>query len=84
MLIQIVAAGVNRNDCKQRKASPAREPNPIPGLEISGRTVVCGSAVAAVLPQIDAIYSLEQAADAHGHIERNTHIGKIMRSVADE
>jgi NADPH2:quinone reductase len=45
VLIEIVAAGVNRHDCNQRKAGPAHEPNPVPGLEISRRIVACGSAV---------------------------------------
>src|SRR4051812_45959744 len=45
VLIEIVAAGVNRHDCNQRKAGPTHEPNPIPGLEISGRIVACGCEV---------------------------------------
>ncbi|MGM4886068.1 NAD(P)H-quinone oxidoreductase [Tardiphaga sp. 604_B6_N1_1] len=45
VLIEVVAAGVNRHDCNQRKAGPAHEPNPVPGLEVSGRIVVCGDAV---------------------------------------
>lgn len=45
VLIEIRAAGVNRHDCNQRKAGPAHEPNPIPGLEISGRIVASGSDV---------------------------------------
>jgi NADPH2:quinone reductase len=45
VLIEVVAAGVNRHDCNQRKAGPAHEPNPVPGLEVSGRIVAVGSAV---------------------------------------
>jgi len=36
-----------------------------------------------VVPPVDAIYPLAQAAEAHRHIERNAHIGKIMLSVRD-
>lgn len=45
VLIKVIAAGVNRHDCNQRKSGPTHEPNPVPGLEVSGRIVVCGSAV---------------------------------------
>ncbi|WP_316165271.1 MULTISPECIES: NAD(P)H-quinone oxidoreductase [unclassified Bradyrhizobium] len=46
VLIEIAAAGINRHDCNQRAAGPSREPNPVPGLEASGRIVACGSNVA--------------------------------------
>ena len=42
VLIDVMAAGVNRHDCNQRKAGPAHEPNPVPGLEAAGRIVACG------------------------------------------
>jgi len=42
VLIEVAAAGVNRHDCNQRTAGPSREPNPVPGLEASGRIVACG------------------------------------------
>ncbi|MDO8877849.1 MAG: NAD(P)H-quinone oxidoreductase [Pseudolabrys sp.] len=42
VLIEVIAAGVNRHDCNQRKAGPAHEPNPVPGLEAAGRIVACG------------------------------------------
>lgn len=45
VLIEVVSAGVNRHDCNQRKAGPAHEPNPVPGLEVSGRVVAAGTAV---------------------------------------
>jgi NADPH:quinone reductase-like Zn-dependent oxidoreductase len=37
----------------------------------------------AVVPLIEVVYPLAQAADAHRHMERNAHIGKIMLSVRD-
>jgi NADPH:quinone reductase len=37
-----------------------------------------------VLPQIDVVYPLAQAGDAHRQIERNAHIGKIVLSVRDQ
>jgi NADPH2:quinone reductase len=37
----------------------------------------------AVVPQIEVVYPLAQAAEAHRHIERNAHIGKIMLSVRE-
>lgn len=46
VLIKVMAAGVNRHDCNQRKAGPAHEPNPVPGLEASGVIVACGKDVA--------------------------------------
>lgn len=45
VLIEVVAAGINRHDCNQRRAGPAHEPNPVPGLEVAGRILACGSAV---------------------------------------
>ncbi|WP_316236863.1 NAD(P)H-quinone oxidoreductase [Bradyrhizobium sp. SZCCHNR1015] len=45
VLIEVAAAGINRHDCNQRAAGPSREPNPIPGLEASGRIVACGADV---------------------------------------
>jgi NADPH2:quinone reductase len=42
VLIEVMAAGVNRHDCNQRKAGPGHEPNPVPGLEAAGRIVACG------------------------------------------
>src|SRR5215831_15554306 len=45
VLIEVAAAGVNRHDCNQRAAGPSREPNPVPGLEASGRIVACGANV---------------------------------------
>lgn len=47
VLIEVMAAGVNRHDCNQRKAGPAHEPNPVPGLEASGCIVACGKSVPA-------------------------------------
>ena len=47
VLIEVAAAGVNRHDCNQRAAGPSREPNPVPGLEASGRIVVHGAHVPA-------------------------------------
>jgi NADPH:quinone reductase len=46
VLIKVAAAGINRHDVHQRAAGPAREPNPVPGLEASGRVVGCGGNVA--------------------------------------
>src|SRR3954451_21289733 len=46
VLIKVAAAGINRHDVHQRAAGPAREPNPVPGLEASGRVVGCGRNVA--------------------------------------
>jgi NADPH:quinone reductase len=37
----------------------------------------------ALVPQIDTVYPLARAAEAHHHIESNRHIGKIMLSVRD-
>ncbi len=45
VLIEVRAAGVNRHDCNQRKAGPAHEPNPVPGLEAAGVIVACGKSV---------------------------------------
>ncbi|MBI1200962.1 MAG: zinc-binding dehydrogenase [Rhodopseudomonas sp.] len=45
VLIEVMAAGVNRHDCNQRKAGPRHEPNPVPGLEAAGRIVACGANV---------------------------------------
>ncbi len=45
VLIEVAAAGINRHDCNQRTAGPSREPNPVPGLEASGRIVACGANV---------------------------------------
>jgi putative PIG3 family NAD(P)H quinone oxidoreductase len=45
VLIKVVAAGINRHDVHQRAAGPTREPNPVPGLEASGRIVACGKNV---------------------------------------
>lgn len=45
VLIEVKAAGINRHDCNQRAAGPGREPNPVPGLEASGRIVACGKVV---------------------------------------
>jgi putative PIG3 family NAD(P)H quinone oxidoreductase len=45
VLIEVAAAGINRHDCNQRAAGPSREPNPVPGLEASGRIVACGADV---------------------------------------
>lgn len=45
VLIEVAAAGINRHDCNQRAAGPSREPNPVPGLEASGRIVACGANV---------------------------------------
>ena len=47
VLIAVAAAGVNRHDCNQRAAGPTREPNPVPGLEVSGRIVAGGANVPA-------------------------------------
>jgi len=47
VLIAVAAAGINRHDCNQRAAGPSREPNPVPGLEVSGKIVACGSHVRA-------------------------------------
>jgi NADPH2:quinone reductase len=46
VLIEVMAAGVNRHDCNQRRTGPAHEPNPVPGLEAAGRIVACGTGVA--------------------------------------
>ena len=45
VLIKVAAAGINRHDVHQRAAGPTREPNPVPGLEVSGRIVACGANV---------------------------------------
>ena len=45
VLIEVVAAGVNRHDCNQRKAGPLQGANPVPGLEVSGRIIACGADV---------------------------------------
>jgi NADPH:quinone reductase len=37
----------------------------------------------AVVPPINAVYPLAEAAEAHRHIESSRHIGKIMLSVRD-
>lgn len=47
VLIKVAAAGVNRHDVNQRAAGPTREPNPVPGLEVSGHIVACGASVPA-------------------------------------
>lgn len=47
VLIEVMAAGINRHDCNQRKAGPTHEPNPVPGLEAAGRIVACGKNVPA-------------------------------------
>jgi NADPH:quinone reductase len=39
VLIEVVAAGVNRHDCNQRKAGPRHGSNSVPGLEVSGRVI---------------------------------------------
>lgn len=45
VLIQVMAAGINRHDCNQRKAGPKHEPNPVPGLEAAGIIVAAGKKV---------------------------------------
>jgi NADPH:quinone reductase len=45
VLIEVVAAGVNRHDCNQRKAGPLHYSNSVPGLEVSGRVIACGADV---------------------------------------
>ena len=45
VLIQVMAAGINRHDCNQRKAGPKHEPNPVPGLEAAGIIVAVGKNV---------------------------------------
>lgn len=47
VLIKVAAAGINRHDVNQRAAGPTREPNPVPGLEVSGHIVACGANVPA-------------------------------------
>jgi NADPH:quinone reductase len=52
VLVEVVAAGVNRPDCMQRAGfypPPPGESN-IPGLEIAGRIVACGTDVANFMP----------------------------------
>jgi len=45
VLIEVAAAGINRHDCNQRVGGPSRDPNPVPGLEASGRIVATGKNV---------------------------------------
>lgn len=46
VLIAVRAAGINRHDCHQRRAGPARHPgNPVPGLESSGTIIAVGDGV---------------------------------------
>lgn len=45
VLIEVRAAGINRHDCNQRAAGPSKEHSPVPGLEVSGLIVACGSNV---------------------------------------
>jgi len=45
VLIEVAVAGVNRHDCNQRRAGPAYDPNPVPGLEVAGTIVALGSGV---------------------------------------
>jgi putative PIG3 family NAD(P)H quinone oxidoreductase len=45
VLIRVAAAGVNRHDCNQRRAGPGYDPNPVPGLEVSGTVVGLGDGV---------------------------------------
>jgi NADPH:quinone reductase len=49
VLIEVVAAGVNRPDCLQRQGvyPPPPGESAIPGLEIAGRVVACGTGVSA-------------------------------------
>ncbi len=48
VLIEVAACGVNRPDCLQRAGSypPPKGESDIPGLEVAGRIVACGEAVA--------------------------------------
>ena len=59
VLVEVVAAGINRPDCIQRSGNyppPAGESN-IPGLEISGRVVALGEGVT-TLREGDAVCAL--------------------------
>jgi len=59
VLIEVVAAGINRPDCIQRAGNyppPASESN-IPGMEVSGRIVALGEGVTAFKPG-DAVCAL--------------------------
>jgi NADPH2:quinone reductase len=48
VLIEVAAAGVNRPDCLQRAGAypPPPDASPIIGLEVAGKIVACGEAVA--------------------------------------
>ena len=50
VLIRVAAAGVNRPDCLQRAGlyPPPADASPLPGLEVAGEIVLCGSDVDAV------------------------------------
>ena len=45
ILIQVIAAGVNRHDCNQRRRGPTPAHSDIPGLEVAGVIVATGGAV---------------------------------------
>lgn len=45
ILIEVVAAGVNRHDINQRRRGPDCVHSPIPGLEVSGRVAAIGTGV---------------------------------------
>ncbi|GAN81449.1 NAD(P)H-quinone oxidoreductase [Acidocella aminolytica] len=45
VLVRVAAAGVNRHDCNQRRMGPSYDPNPVPGLEVSGIIVALGEGV---------------------------------------
>jgi len=45
VLIRVVAAGVNRHDCNQRRRGPSQSRSDVPGLEVSGYVVMCGEGV---------------------------------------
>lgn len=52
VLIRVAAAGVNRPDCLQRRGlyPPPRGASDLPGLEVAGVVVGCGSAVSTLQP----------------------------------
>lgn len=50
VLIQVIAAGVNRHDCNQRAKGTHHDGNPVPGLEASGEIVAVGTEVQGLAP----------------------------------
>jgi putative PIG3 family NAD(P)H quinone oxidoreductase len=61
------------------RSRPAREKTEI--IRAFDETVVPHLAERAIVPLVDRVFPLEQAADAHRHMERSAHFGKIVLAI---